>query len=102
MLGSLNYDTFAARVNEVFTATHGPASIELTLTECNRLGHGDGFSRVCDIKVVVKQRGSPSNPQIGRCCRNNGGPERRWRRASSRTFPIVCSGKRLRFCSLPR
>ena len=44
MLGSLNYDTFAARVNEVFTATHGPASIELTLTECNRLGHGDGFS----------------------------------------------------------
>ena len=30
----MTYSTFAAHLNETFTAAHGPASVELTLTEC--------------------------------------------------------------------
>jgi hypothetical protein len=41
----MTFSTFAARLNETFTATHGPASVELTLTECAPLPNSNnGFS----------------------------------------------------------
>lgn len=41
----MTFSTFTALLNETFTATHGPASVELTLTECTPLPNtNSGFS----------------------------------------------------------